>query len=626
MRNETSGENSKPVINNSSMATAENSSSLQSKLNNKKNRIKRVGNSKYSNRALFENRNRDHSNNVENRKNPNSIYITDVTLSKFRETDLDTKSTFEATHMTYKTQNHFIRNKNKNKSQRSILPHITNIYHKYITNPPCFTCCDKKLNPQYLTRLYNEQLFNEREFNKIGMNKTIKGKKTFRDGKYEFVRKTNEIKRFKYEMDIKKEAMEDYKQNIRAQINGIENTINDIKTYRDNLENNFLSKYNKELRILEKQILDEKLNSDKQIRELRNLKKELSSLKLLLVKKGNVLKDLEKWICLQIYIKEGVEPKDLKTSLMKYNNKLIFDTPEELYNALKFRETKNLRLIEIYNKIEVEKESYRKEIREHKKEDKNTMSENIDNLLIQKENILNAIKKRGKSLKSNLNKLNIEKNKFQKDNITSKKRNRSSVNIHNINNLYKESDLKQNQLGILYKPIEEKIDIFNYIDSIFITIICNNVNGLKLNSSLLHQIDGNFNITKSQKAFVQMKIIEISLNYLTASIHKKISTDKKSLLIKEKICKVIDLYHKRINGEKNKMGQIKYRERLMKKIEEKNSKTYYLPKGKIEKYNILNNKKKKDEENKKNKKVKKKIDIFDFLYDISNDENENEGK
>ena len=133
----------------------------------------------------------------------------------------------------------------------------------------------------------------------------------------------------------------------------------------------------------------------------------------------------------------------------------------------------------------------------------------------------------------------------------------------------------------------------------------------------------NIGITKSKKAVIQMKIIEISLNYLCASINKKIINNNKNLLIKEKVCKIIDLYHKKVNGNKNKLEQQKYRETLLNKVKEKNSKTHYLPKGKIEKYNIVNIQKKKDEERIKNKKAKKKIDIWDFLYDISKDENEN---
>ena len=110
MRNEFSPEKSNPKINNSSMITAENSS-LQSKFNIKKNKLMTELNPKYSNTILFEERQRRHPNTVSRKKNPKSIYLTDVVLTKYKETDFNTKTTLDATNMNYKTiNNHFIPN------------------------------------------------------------------------------------------------------------------------------------------------------------------------------------------------------------------------------------------------------------------------------------------------------------------------------------------------------------------------------------------------------------------------------------------------------------------------------------------------------------------------------------
>ena len=97
MKNETSLENSKHLINNSSLLTAENSSK-QSKFNNIKRNIGNLYNKKYSNTVLFENR-RDFSNANTQRKTKSRLYITDVTLSKYRDTKLDTKTTLESTNI-----------------------------------------------------------------------------------------------------------------------------------------------------------------------------------------------------------------------------------------------------------------------------------------------------------------------------------------------------------------------------------------------------------------------------------------------------------------------------------------------------------------------------------------------
>ena len=59
MKNETSEEVSKPVINNSSLITAENSSSLQSKFNIHRSKLASLKDKKYSNIAVFENPNRE---------------------------------------------------------------------------------------------------------------------------------------------------------------------------------------------------------------------------------------------------------------------------------------------------------------------------------------------------------------------------------------------------------------------------------------------------------------------------------------------------------------------------------------------------------------------------------------
>ena len=644
MKNETSIDNSRPIINNSSMVTAENSSSLHSKFHIKRNEILSPKTEKYSNIALFENREKQLFNTISRSKNKNGLYLTDVTLSKYRETDFESKPTIESISNNYNSHKNLIKNRAKTKSHISSLPNLTSYSYKYITNPPCFTCCGNTRNSKFLTSLYNKQqeqniynniinnMIKEKVINNNYSVKKSKKDKTFRDSKYEYIRKTNEIKRFKYELELKKEAIEDYKHNIKTQMCGIDHTINSIKSYRDTLENNFLAKYNKDLRKLERQLLDEKLSEDEDNRQLNILKKEVTYLKFLIVKKENMIKYIEKWLILQIYIKEGEQPKNLKNYLEKYNNKLIFETTDELDGALKFRENKNIRLMEKYNKSEIEKEKYRKQLEEYEKEAEN-IDQTVDILVPQKENMLKSLKKRESSLKATLNKIIKEKKRIENLNSSVNKKSKSTNNsLNNINN-YKNnlnhdyySELRKNELGIVYKPVKKKNNIFDYIECLYISIMCNDLEGLKIHSNLLHQLKG-IGISNSKKAIIQMEIIEISLNYLISSIQKRVLSDKNNLLIKEKTCKIIDLYHKKINGRKNKLEQLNNMDRLLMIIKEKNNKSYYLPRGKIERYNIVAINKKKMEERLKNKKAKKKIDIWDFLYDQYNEneikENEN---
>ena len=99
------------------------------------------------------------------------------------------------------------------------------------------------MNTEFLTQLYYKQnLYNgDEELNIV--NKAKKDKKRLKEERTVFLRKTNEIKRLKYEVNLKKEAMEEYKENLKMQKSGIDHTISNLKTYRNNLENGFLSNY-----------------------------------------------------------------------------------------------------------------------------------------------------------------------------------------------------------------------------------------------------------------------------------------------------------------------------------------------------------------------------------------------
>jgi hypothetical protein len=327
--------NSKLLINNSSLITAENSS-FQSKFNNRKNRLKSKEENKYSNTAIFEIPRRGQSNDLlNNKKNyKKSLYLTDILDTTFKN-ELKNKSTFELTKIDYKAKKRELSNES--------LPKII-AYKKYIRNPECFTCCNKKIEPKYLTRLYNEQHM------KNNIEDLILNKKANiispREDKNIYIKKTNDIKKIKYEINLKKEAMIEYRDNLKNHLNSINYTIKTIKEYKDNLDNTFLNKYNEDLRLLNSKLREEKNKSNIQNKELLDLKKDVSSLQLLIRKKEETLKKIKKWLILQIHLKEGVKPKDLNKALEKrYKNKLIFETPEELYITFKHKEDKNVRLL-----------------------------------------------------------------------------------------------------------------------------------------------------------------------------------------------------------------------------------------------------------------------------------------
>lgn len=604
---------SKFLMNNSSsMYTAENTSN--SKINNQSKRINPKEETKYLYSSKFDFQRRGQSYNIY--KNPKtlkkSLYLTGIMNTTYNDKEPNLRGTFELTSINHKIKQRQISNDS--------LPSIAT-YNKYIKNPQCFTCCNTKLSPKYLTKLYNDQQ-SKKNIDEIITNKKVKIN-TVRDDKNNYLRKTNDIKRIKYEINLKKEAIIEYKDNLKNHINSINYTISTIKSYKENLQTNFLNKYNENLRVLNSVLRDEKIKSDKQNLQLLNLKQDVSELQILIRKKEAALIKLKKWIILQIYIKEGekIKPENLENILeKKYNNQPIFETPDELDIIFTHKENKNLRLMNDYNKYIEEKNIYMKELNELKTHEGN-IKLGMKNAILDKELALMNLKKRRKELNSSLNELNALKSKYYQLNNTGYLNKRSkSVNnkIFNINN-NSEGLIIKNELGIYYKSIDIHNNIFVLIDCIYNVIIHNDINGLHFNTNYINDIN-NIHISKSKRANIQMKIIEIGLNYLYSSIKDKIDEDKNNLKIIQDTCNLIDLYHKRVNGKKNKAEQEYKRARLMDKIEEKNKKVYFLPRGKIEKYNMISIKKLKDKEKLKNKKVVKKIDIWDFLHDQNNDD------
>ena len=600
MKNETSEEVSKPVINNSSLITAENSSSLQSKFNIHRSKLASLKDKKYSNIAVFENPNREWP--KKTTKIPKGgLYITDVTISKFRETDYENKSTLHTTrnHQTYNSTK--ARNNRNFFKTKSTLPYITNYNQK----------TDEQTFMEYFKNILNSKTNNDLKPKTVLDKETKKKDKknqTFRDDKNEYIRKTNEIKRLKYELDLKKGAMESYKENLKNQINSFNSTISNIKAYKEDIENNFIAQYNDGLRFLSRKVYNLKVDSDKQNNKLKRLKNDVTNLKQMIAKKESIIFYVEKWLKLQIFMKEGKKPDDLKSALKKYNGKLIFNSMEELENNLSYKENQNIRLIEKYNKSQREKEKLFPWLFEQEKSYEN-FKENLLNNINEKENVLHSLKKREKDLIQTITQL--KKNEEINNDNTKKISNKYNI----LNNKgYDNSQMLVNELGIYYKPIKRKNNIYNYIDSIFCCLLSNEISGVSLDATISNELS-NINLPNFKRAIIQMNFIEISLNYLMASINKKINSDKNSMQIMEKTCKIIDAYHRMLNVNRNKMEVKKRRDNIIKKVEKKSNKNYFVSRGKID-YNIVLEQKNKEIEKMKNKKHLKNIDIWDFLHDV----------
>ena len=457
MKTETSEDPSKPVINNSSMITAENSSTLHSRLNQRRNKLNAIKEKKYSNTALFENPKRDLSKNEKKRQKTN-LYLTNLTYSKLGDTNFETKSTLISTkiNQTYNsTKNRDHKNFYKTKST---LPYITNYNMDKNQN--------KKLDEQTYLEYFDNMMKEKVNINNIikeGKNKNKiknlkqKRNRTFRDDKNTYLRKTREIQRLKYELDLKKNAVEDFRENLKNQKNSFNYTISNIQAYKEDIENNFITKYNDILRDLSRKIYNEKFFLDSQTNKLKQLKNDVNNLKQMINKKEGILKDIEKWIKLQIYMKEGKNPENIHLALKKYEGKLIFNSMEELENNLSYKEYQNLRLLDKYNKAKKEKEKLVPLLQEEEKSYE-IVEKNFSEIIEDKLALLNSLKKRELNLQSTINQLkNINKEPEEK-----KSNSTTNIIINKKKDIY---DIKYlvNELGIKYKPTKSGNNIFNYI-------------------------------------------------------------------------------------------------------------------------------------------------------------------
>ena len=163
-------------------------------------------------------------------------------------------------------------------------------------------------------------------------------KVTVKDGPKNYISKTRELNRLKYYMNLKIETIKDYYYDYRQEIKNIDFTINSIKAYKNNLESKFINEYVSQLRTLNKITLNERLKEEQQRNEIVRLKKDISMM-MYNKKRLEITKFLiEKWIGLQIYIKDKVrvEDKQIKKYLNKnYKDQTIFQSSEEFEEFFK---------------------------------------------------------------------------------------------------------------------------------------------------------------------------------------------------------------------------------------------------------------------------------------------------
>ena len=207
--------------------------------------------------------------------------------------------------------------------------------------------------------------------------------------------------------------------------------------------------------------------------------------------------------------------------------------------------------------------------------------------------------------------------------IKTLEKNKSNDNFKLINNnniKKKEIKMEQNALGVLYKPFNVNRNLYNMIDCIYLMAVKNNCVELKSVKNINYEIL-NLNMTKSKRAISQMRVIELSLNYLYSFIREILLKDKNSKQIIKATLNKIDLYKKKVNSDKHKADEIKRLNEFMKIIEGKNNKIYYLQNKKIDHFPFGYYRER------KNKNIKRsnsnKDEFWDFIDTISDSDNNN---
>ena len=582
------------------------------------NRDRLISDPKFSNELIFEkqvkNMNINQSLNI--RPKNGSIYLTGIGNVNDIKPDILENPNYDS--MEYPNISKKIsKNKLSTKLSLDSLPYIITNSNAYKSNQfsPIFTCCDQELNPKILNKFLYQQKTKE---SKYRLCKTVENSKKIIVkpnsprvvvplGARDYIHKTKEINRIKYCMNLRAESIKEYNYNLREQINSIDYTINSLKIYKNNLENNFLNEFLIQLRTLNQITLKERLEEERLRNDLVKLKKEIYNM-LAKKRKTEINKyQIEKWLGLLVYIKEQnkIDENKIPSYVFKnYNGKLIIETIEDFDDFYKKKEQKNIRLIEKLNTTNSEKMllfKYLNNIKQSYSEDKDLIV-----TILEKRKLLELLKIRNNELlKERREALRLQDNSSYTENKDSK------AILPQINYLKNNKDKNKEKtkinLTIIYNLIQNTYDFINLNDKECLEEIQESI-----------PVINNMNI-KSTKALSQMKIIELAYTFL---LYYKENNIHGNEILYKKLLEEIELNHKRVKAQKHKKEEELRNLELYKKLQAKKDRIVFKPTRQDNYASLVYIEKLKKESKKKTKKVKKEIDIFDYLYDL--DENKEE--
>ena len=465
----------------------------------------------------------------------------------------------------------------------------------------------------------------------------------------DYINKTREYHLIKYSLNLKKERVNKIINAKQSEINSINDTIKTLKKYEKKFNDEYYIKYNKYLKIIERQIEEEKKINHNLMLKINDIKKEIFIIESKIQKTQFEKEKMSRWFFLQIQVKEKIKdfpiyykevidnyvPKTIekkKTNKVKsnkkysdeelskikaYKYKIIFESADEFLNE--FDKITELTLQNL-KKNELIKE----EVEKVKKEQNDILFNTIKTKQLENNKMKNAIEK------LNTLKNNYKKNLHKKKELESRKnpKEKKLKEIQSTENIFKYNQKKNmnttkkilfNSLSTENLTGKNKTNnysmLYNKIYEIFeITLsFGNNVENLNLNLFTNHDISNKINDTMENKMLIMLEYIEIILNILI-EINNKYKNDKN--LNKEFKKANINVEH--YNRHKKYLKQIEdlkeKRNDVIQKIQKRINKKFFLPHRRMNHNFRTKNKFELDNLSQKNKEAY--LTLNDFMYDI----------
>ena len=441
----------------------------------------------------------------------------------------------------------------------------------------------------------------------------------------DYLDKTKELNLLKYSLNIKRERLTRLNEEKISKIYSIDNTIHSLKKSNELFVDNFYNKFNKYLNVLERRLNKEIIQNNKLLLIVETNQIELQNIKHEIKKKKLQKENIEKWLFFQIQVKEKLKliPNYYYSIISESDCKKININENEIERIKKY---KNNVIYEDLNDF----------MNEFKKIEENILKKSIDNQNIRNE--INELKNR---------KLNLEKNliKFEQNEIINiKEKEEILLNLKkNFERIFKviitnnlldkfnsnlRNDLKKlsNKSGIYSKEINSKNNLFHSFSekNLIKTSKKEKLSNLflKINEifkNILYHSNKKYNQTKIEnsnesKMLNMLEFIEEVINCL---LEKNKYYKKNPYLLQQfkEVLFLIDRKNKQKNSVLQKQILTQKRQEVIKQIEKRINKRYFIFQRKIN-IDYINSKNKKEKSKSLKKEKSKSLDIKDFMFDI----------